>query len=226
MFNFAGTRKPDFKNIKKISYDSYWHGRGFNMRSKLMAREKVCMDWIKDGSSVVDIGCGNSRMIYELKKNKGCKTYAVDVSPLVIESLGKEGISGQAVDISKSNFEFLNDKEYDYIILNEILEHVDNPEEIVDRLKSKAKHLIISIPNTGYYRYRFNLMFRGRVPTQWFKHPSEHLRFWTHKDFLNWLDDLNFELISCQTTDGFHLFKNSWKNMFGHLISYLVKIKD
>lgn len=225
MFYFNGTRKPSFKNIKKISYDDYWRRRGFNLRSKLMAREKVCFKWIKEGSSVLDVGCGNSRLLFELKKQKNCKVYAMDCSPLVINALQKEGIEGQVCDIAKEDFSFIQEQEYDYIILNEILEHTSNPEEIARRLKSKAKYFIVSIPNIGYYRYRLGLMFKGHFPTQWVVHPSEHLRFWTHKDFLIWLDDLGFNLIDCQTTDGFHLFKNSWKNMFGHLISYFVKVK-
>jgi methionine biosynthesis protein MetW len=227
MFYFVGSRKPSFKDISRIDYDQYWLARGFELRSKLMAREKICFGWIKPNSSVLDVGCGNSRLLFELKNKKNCKVFALDCSALVIDSLNqKNDIPGQVIDITKSDFEFVKEKEYDYIILNEVLEHLANPEEVINKLKTKSRCLIISIPNTGYYRYRLNLMFNGRFPTQWYKHPSEHLRFWTHKDFLIWLDDLGFDLMDCRTSDGFHFFKNHWKNIFGHLISYLVKIKE
>ncbi|MFA5022547.1 MAG: methionine biosynthesis protein MetW [Patescibacteria group bacterium] len=226
MFYFKGTRKPDFKNIKKvIDYDQYWRVRGFKIRDKLMAREKICFDWIKPDSSVLDVGCGNSRFLYELKKNKNCQVYGLDVSGLVIDSLAQEGIAGRVIDITKTDFDFIKEKEFDYIILNEVLEHVINPEEIIGKLKGKGRFFILSVPNTGFYRYRIGLMFFGRFPTQWAMHPSEHVRFWTHKDFLDWISDLGLETISCKTTDGFQFFGNSWKNMFGHLISYLVKEK-
>ena len=93
MFYFAGSRKPDFRRSKKINYDDYWRDRGFEMRSKLMEREHIFFDWIKDGSKVLDIGCGTSRLLFELKNKKHCEVTGVDISPLVIESLKKAGIN-------------------------------------------------------------------------------------------------------------------------------------
>jgi methionine biosynthesis protein MetW len=226
MFYFSFTRNPDFKNIKKINYDEYWKTRGFSLRNKLMPRETLCLKWIEPNSKVLDVGCGNSRLLYELKKDKNCEVLGLDVSPLVAESLARVGIPVKVVDIAKTNFDFINDQEFDYIILNEILEHITNPEEVITQIKSKGKKLILSIPNIGFYRYRLGLMFKGRFPTQWIMHPSEHVRYWTHKDFLDWISAMDLELIECQTTAGFRFSKNKWKNLFGHMISYLVKSKN
>ena len=87
MFFFQGTRKPDFTKIEKINYDKYWIARGFKMREKLMEREVIFFDWIEKNSKVLDIGCGNSRLLYELKTKKNASVVGVDLSHLVIDNL-------------------------------------------------------------------------------------------------------------------------------------------
>lgn len=223
MFYFHGTRKPNFEDMKKIDYDNYWQNRGFELRDKLMEREKIFFDWISPGSSVVDVGCGNSRLLFELKKKKKCKVYGIDISSLVINSLERKGIKGRAIDIESDSFSL--DKHFDYLILSETLEHLRFPEDLILKIRGQSEHLLISIPNTAFYRYRLGLMFKGRFPTQWREHPSEHLRYWGHKDFLDWLKVMNLELIQSKASNGF-LFKDIMTNLFGHQICYFTKPND
>ncbi len=188
-----------------------------------MAREKIFFDWVKPGSSVLDIGCGNSRLLYELKQNKGCGVSGFDVSEVVIDSLKKMGIEGKVFDIENSGFQLSG--YYDFIILSETLEHLRDPEDLINRIKEHARCLLISIPNTGFYRYRLGLM-GGRFPTQWVFHPSEHLRYWTHIVFLDWLKAMDLELVESKSSNGPCFLKDIFKNLFGHQICYSVKIRD
>jgi len=220
MFYFHGTRKPDFRNIKKIDYDHYWRERGFELRNKLLEREEIFFDWIKAGKSTVDVGCGNSRLLFELKNKKNCRVFGIDISSLVINNLRRMGIEGEIADIESDDFN-LNQK-FDYLILSETLEHIRNPEDLIARLKDKADYLLISVPNSAFYRYRLGLMFKGRFFTQWRSHPSEHLRYWSHKDFLDWLKAMRLEIVKTKSSNGF-LMKDIFPNLFGHQICYLVK---
>lgn len=222
MFYFRGTRKPDFSKIKKIDYDEYWQERGFEIRSKLFEREEIFFNWINKGSRVFDIGCGNSRLLYELKNQKNCHVKGLDICQQVIDNLDKIDIETRKADITLDNFSIKGN--YDYIIISEVLEHVAQPEDLINKLKDQADYLLISIPNSAFYRYRLGLMFKGRFFTQWVVHPSEHLRFWSHKDFLEWLEAMGLEIIKFKASNGFW-FKDLWPNMFGHQICYLVKNK-
>ncbi|MFA5124393.1 MAG: radical SAM protein [Patescibacteria group bacterium] len=222
-FFFEGTRRPDFKNItKQLDYDQYWSERGFKMRSKLMEREVIFMDWIKPGAKILDLGCGSSRLPYELKEKKGCRVSGLDISGLVINNLKQAGIDGVKADIESADFNL--DDRYDYIVISEVLEHIKYPEDLISKIKDNADYLAISVPNSAFYRYRFGLMFGGRFFTQWMTHPSEHLRFWSHKDFLIWLNDLGLDVVRFKSSNGFRL-KDIWPNMFGHQMCYLVKTK-
>lgn len=220
MFFFHGTRKPDFRNIKKIDYDQYWKERGFKLRDKLLEREVIFFDWIKDNSLVVDVGCGNSRLISELKNKKNCQVFGIDISSLVIDNLKQLGIKGKVANIESDDFNL--EQRCNYLILSEVLEHIRNPEDLILKIKNKADYFLITVPNSAFYRYRLGLMFKGRFFTQWRSHPSEHLRYWSHRDFKDWLKAMGLEILKVKPSNGF-LMKDIFPNLFGHQICYLVK---
>lgn len=222
MFYFRGTRKPDFRNIQTIDYDEYWRTRGFELRTKSMERESIFFDWIPEGASVLDIGCGNSRLLYELKNKKHCRVFGIDTSQLVLDGQKKFGVEVKLADIESD--EFAVGGVYDYIIVSEVLEHLRLPENLLKKLVPHARYLLLSVPNSAFYRYRLGLMFRGRFFTQWRYHPSEHLRFWSHKDFLEWLLAQGFQVEKVAASNGF-LGKSLWPNLLGHQMCYLVKPK-
>lgn len=220
MFYFRGTRKPDFTRVEKIDYDDYWRTRGFTMRGKLMEREEIFFRWISAGAKVLDAGCGNSRLLWELQQKKHCQCTGIDRSPVVLEGQKQAGIKVYSADIEEPEFD-LKDS-YDYIILSEVLEHLRQPEDLIKKLTPYTKNFALSVPNSAFYRYRIGLMFGGRFFTQWGSHPSEHLRYWSHIDFLEWLKAQGLNVAAWEASNGFWL-KNSWPNMFGHQICYLAK---
>lgn len=188
-----------------------------------MAREKIFLDWIPAGAKVLDVGCGNSRLLLELKNQKNCDVTGIDVSPLVIQSLKPLGINGIVANIEDENFKI--NESFDYIIASETLEHLRQPEDLIAKLYPRTNYFVISVPNSAFYRFRIGLMFGGRFFIQWAFHPSEHLRYWSHKDFLDWLEAMNLKTVKFKASNGFEL-RNIWPNMFGHQICYLTRTKD
>lgn len=184
-----------------------------------MEREVIFFNWIKPGSRVLDIGCGNSRLLLELKQKKNCIVEGIDISPLVIDKLSAEGVPAFVADVTSDSFAL--DKQYDVIIMSELLEHILEPESLVRTVSRNTRELIMSVPNSAFYRYRIHLMFSGRFFTQWVHHPAEHVRYWSHTDFLDWIDALDLTLITSKASNGFTL-KDMWPNMFGHQMAYHV----
>lgn len=228
MFYFAGTRKPNFSDIKKIDYNDYWAHRGFVINTKLKEREEIILNFIPKGSKVLDIGCGNSLLPVKLKE-KGVAVAVADISDIVLKGYGAYGIVSVQVDLEKP-LEIVLNKKYDYIVLSEVLEHLTNPEEVVAVMKKNAKNLIITIPNSAFYRFRLHLFFVGRFFTQWVYHPSEHVRYWSHTDFLDWICSRGLTLIKSEASNGLKLFGlplfRIWPNLFGHQICYFVKTNE
>jgi len=236
MFYFAGSRKPDFKNtsLKKSIFDDYWQMNGYGLRNKLMDREEIFFDWISAGSKVLSIGCGNSRLPYELIQKKQCFVFAIDLAESVIETQQKQGVKAYRVDVGNPvDFgKIFGDEhiKFDYVIMGELLQQLRLPEELLHNLEGHAQYLAISIPNSAFYRYRIGLFFGGHFFTQWNNHPAETLRYWSHKDFMDWLSALGWKIVKSKASNGLSLgflqLYNWWPNMFGHQICYLVRQKS
>ena len=185
-------------------------------------------DIVPTGARVLDIGCGNSRLPIALRE-KGCTISVGDVSPIVLDAFKKEGVGTSVTDLN--NVRNLQIGHYDFIIMSEVLEHMTNPEEIIAALKSHTAQFLLTIPNSAFYPFRLRLFFGGRALKQWVHHPSEHVRFWSHSDFLEWLGVQGLILEKAIPSNGFSFFgyapflKNIWPNLFGHQIVYQCRVK-
>jgi len=230
MFNSPWTRKPDFHNIKEINYNDYWKQRGWKLNEKLKPREHIMLDMIPSGAKVADIGCGNSLLPIRLKE-KGCTVSVADISDLVLDQYKTFGINGFKIDLEKIGEIKLSSK-FDYVILSEVLEHLRAPEQVIDAIKPFTTNFLITIPNSASYQFRFGLMFQGRFFTQWGHHPSEHLRYWSHIDFLDWIDAMGLEVVSSPAAEGFSLrgrlpwLPSVWKNFLGYRMVYNCRVKS
>ena len=228
MFYFAGTRKPNFSDIQKIDYNEYWNRRGFVINAKLKEREIIILDFIPQKYRVLDVGCGNSLLPIKLKE-KGVSVEVADISDIVLKGYGAQGIESVCVDLENPSDISLKGK-YNFIILSEVLEHLTNPEEVVAVLKKSTDQLIITIPNSAFYRFRLHLLFCGRFFTQWVYHPSEHVRYWSHTDFLEWLVSRGLTVTRSEASNGLSILGiplfRFWPNLFGHQICYFVKTNE
>lgn len=100
------------------------------------------------------------------------------------------------MDILSNKFiNYLERKKFDYIIITEVLEHIQDPEKVMLAIKNHFnKAIFISIPNAGFFMHRIRLML-GKFPIVMInEHIKEHIRFWTLQDFLYWISYLGFKV--------------------------------
>ena len=64
-------------------------------------------------------------------------------------------------------------------------------------LELNPDRIFVTIPNVGCLKHRLRLMFGGRFPiTTIVYHMKEHLRFWTVRDFEQWVECFGLEVCS------------------------------
>jgi 2-polyprenyl-3-methyl-5-hydroxy-6-metoxy-1,4-benzoquinol methylase len=106
---------------------------------------------------VLDYGCGNAELLVNAKaENFNCT--GVEYNPKMVDKLNNffEGIS--FISVEDFDAQFLK---YDVIILNNVLEHVINPNEILKKLKNKLEEggLLVVL---GPIENNFNIAFQFR----------------------------------------------------------------
>jgi len=176
-----------------FDYEEYWDTLSEETNRPISSfKLKLIEEIIDQGSRVLDIGCGDGTLLDYLRKVKAIEAHGIETSDKAIELAREKAIEVEKADITQGEFQLT--ETYDYIIISEVLEHLPNPEQLMLKLKGRfRKHLIITIPNTGFAGERLRLLL-GRFPKQWGLHPSEHLRFWTVTDFTFWCQQLGLRV--------------------------------
>lgn len=213
--------------LEEINYDDYWKNkRGSNLgysNSWQQQRGDWIVNRIEEGSTVLDIGCGDGGVLLYMKKKKDFKAVGADISDIVLDFLDSKGVEVVKFDINDFNSIALL-PEVDYVMILEVLEHMSNPEKFLNMISKKAKKAVFfSFPNSGYISFRLRLLF-GSFPMQWTIHPGEHLRFWTYRDLKWWLKELNIKDKSTVFFyEGIPILNKIWKGLFG--AGFIVEIK-
>jgi len=219
-------RQPSISQAH-LDYDQYWQvkkGQQMGEANEFqIARGRWIAHRLLDGASVVDVGSGDGAVLLQIMAQKKIDPVGLDVSDYALHFLKSRGIDGKKLDI--------NDPKAidsipvgDHVLLLETLEHMQNSEQFLLSIRSKAKKSVfISIPNTGYIHHRLRLLF-GRFPLQWRSHPSEHIRFWTVADFRWWIKELKLDhKTEFHCYAGAPLLNQLWPSLFAQGIIAEIK---
>ncbi|MBX4200285.1 class I SAM-dependent methyltransferase [Candidatus Parcubacteria bacterium] len=185
--------------LSNVDYDEYWKSkRGSNIGAISdwqIERASFVINELKERSvgSICDIACGDGSILHYISKQfPGVKLVGTDISEFALEQAEKFGVETIKLDIGDTK-QLTKIPVADYILLFEILEHIPHSEELLLKAYEKSERgVFFSFPNTGFFPHRLRLLF-GRVPMQWKLSPSEHVRFWTKRDLLWWLQSLGFK---------------------------------
>jgi glycosyltransferase involved in cell wall biosynthesis len=120
---------------------------------------QVAFDLIEPGSMVLDLGCADGLISNQLQKDKKCKVFSVDIDKTKIIS----GCTYISCDLNKElpNVPWLK---FDTIILLDIIEHLNNPEEFLEKIRfvlsgNQKVKLIVSSGNVCFFITRLMAMF-------------------------------------------------------------------
>lgn len=208
---------PETARVGVVDYDTYWDNKAQTGLGQLSAwrlrRAQVFATLIEPGSRVLDLGVGDGALLQYLIEQRGIIASGLDVSPKAVDFCRQHGLDVTLADINRPVASFI-DAPVDYIILSEIIEHLPDPESLLQSLRPFARRaLIVSIPNTGFYQHRLRLLL-GRFPLQWVVTPGEHLRFWTRADFHWWARQIGFEIVHEVPYEGTPGLRRIWPGLF------------
>ena len=119
-----------------------------------VTRIKTAINYIDEKSTVLDIGCSYWYISYYLANEKWCKVDWIELNNDRLD-LAKEYFPHKNINYKQADFTVMdNQKKYDFIILLEVIEHLENPFfslEKIHWLLNPGGYLIISTPNANDY---------------------------------------------------------------------------
>jgi glycosyltransferase involved in cell wall biosynthesis len=128
----------------------------YDLKLGYASSHTYALDAVPDGARVIDLGSGPGGMARELL-GKGCKVTVVDKHPPE-GSPGDVSVFKQDLD-DEPRFEV---KDYEYLMLLDVIEHLKDPEIFLDRLRGKfdwsKKVLVLSTPNVAFVAQRVMLL--------------------------------------------------------------------
>ncbi len=132
--------------------------------------------------SILEVGCGEGHLAHQILDEFSNITYTgLDITPEIVEmarGANPEGefLTGSAYDLA----DFYNHK-YDIVVMSEVLEHLEYPEQALKELtKVNAKAFIFSVPKEPVWRF-LNILRLQYLKD--FGNTPGHLQHWNKKSF-------------------------------------------
>ena len=143
---------------------------------------------VKKDARVLDIGCADGKLLHMLKKKKNVTGQGIEISHDKVELCLQKGLSVVEGDANKEIIYFPKNS-FDYVILSQTLQTVEQPKLVLDKILRVGKKAIISFPNFGHWMCRLQISIYGKMPvTKDLKLPwydTQNIHLCTVKDFEN-----------------------------------------
>ena len=158
---------------------------------------RIILEWVKEGSSVLDLGCGSGELLYLLIKEKKARGHGIEISVDEIYKCVAKGLNVLHGDIENGLADY-KDQSFDYVILNQSLQQIRQIDGVLKDALRVGKKVVVGFPNFVYYRARLQILFGGRTPVnaalpyQWYETPNLH--FLSILDFIEYCRKKNITI--------------------------------
>lgn len=150
------------------------------------------------GSSVLDLGCGAGDLLARLRDMKRVRGQGIEIDADGVMQCVEKGVAVFQIDI-ESGLRGFPDGCFDYVVLEETLQTLAQPGEVLHEMLRVGQRGIVSFPNFAYWRVRLDLAVRGRMPvTEWLPfrwHNTPNIHLLGLQDFLDWTVENNVRIV-------------------------------
>lgn len=187
----------------------------------------IIASWLAFGSKALDLGCGDGSLLSYLRDGLEVKGYGVEKDDTNWLAAMQNDVDVIQMDLEAGLSEF-EDNSFDTVILSQTLQAMHNTEDIVQEMLRVGREAIVTFPNFGYWRNRFQIMTGNMpvsedLPYEWYNTPNVHLC--TIHDFDQLCADNNIAIIERKVITNGHEVK-LLSNWFGNLAMYRLKRAD
>jgi len=186
---------------------------------------QIILDLIEPNSKVLDLGCGDGQLLHLLIKKKSVRGTGIEIDEKAVYACIEKGLTISHEDINYALSSYPN-KSFDYVIMNESLQQVLDPQKSIFEALRVGKKVIIGVPNFCHFLARIQIFLGGQVPVtrelpyQWYETPN--LRFFSLKDFKKFCYQKKIHIVK-QESLGLKFPVALFPNLFAHFGIFLLK---
>ncbi len=120
-------------------------------------------EWIAQGASVLDLGCGRGILLEYLQKTKGVRAVGVDMDVGKVRGCIERGVPAMQGDVRKALGTFEKQGvHFDWIVCSRTLEELEEPGDLLESALKVGTRLAVSFANYGYWRNRLQMLASGK----------------------------------------------------------------
>jgi methionine biosynthesis protein MetW len=144
-----------------------------------MTEIEVISGWIAPAARVLDLGCGDGRLLQHLWQAKQAPGYGVEIDDAHVLECIRNDVNVLQMDLEDGLSAF-RDGSFDSVILSETLQAIHRQEPLLKDMLRVGREAIVSFPNFGYWKARMQIAFAGHMPVskelpyQWYDTPNVH----------------------------------------------------
>lgn len=156
----------------------------------------VIANWIPHGERVLDLGCGDGKLLSYLRKTRGILGYGVEIDHESVLGCIRNGVNVVQIDIEGGLSGFEN-QSFNHVIISQALQAMHATERILGEMLRVAEEAVVSFPNFAYRTNRAaiaegHMPVSEDLPYEWYETPN--VRFFTIVDFEALCDKLGIEI--------------------------------
>jgi methionine biosynthesis protein MetW len=180
---------------------------------------------IEANSRVLDLGCGDGSLLKLLADRKQVVGRGVEISDEGVRQCIEKGLSVHHGDLDEGLGDY-PDQSFDYVVLSQTLQAVHKPNLVLAEMLRVGRIGIVSFPNFGYWKIRWQLLVTGRMPKtdnlpyEWYDTPNIHLS--TVLDFHNFCASHSLEIVRARYLSAGREVTYA-PNLFAELAIFVVK---
>jgi len=132
--------------------------------------------WVRPGSHVLDVGCGDGAMLRYLQSDKRCTGYGLELADEQVLASNKRGVNVIQHDIEQG-LSLFGDNSFDTVLCLSALQMMVHVEDLLRDIARVGTEAIVSFPNFAYWPHRVALA-KGRMPVskslpyEWYDTPN------------------------------------------------------
>lgn len=162
---------------------------GLHPKHRIMCYHKFFVDNVNSNDVILDIGCGNGALTYDVAK-KAKKVVGIDLNKnniaIAKEKYSVPNIEYMVGDVTK----VLPNKKFNVVILSNFLEHIENRIEFLENIKKIAPKILIRVP---MFNRDWITLYKKELGIEW-RLDSTHFTEYTLESFQEELKDAGLNL--------------------------------